>query len=238
MRTQRLPSLLRTGSALALVLLLLPILGACTKGGQFDPTELFNSDVFDAKKKLAGQREPLFPSGVPGTTSGVPADLVKGYQAPPDQNDADASQSPPPAGATEAAPPKTAAADAAATAQAKPKPRPRPKPKVASAPGAQSQDSVWNRAQPGPAKNGPTRINVGAKPPAPAQGEEQGQSAASQTNWPAPPPTAAQTSSPTPQQSTTAQTNWPAPPASTPAQRIQEDWPSPSPNASAQKPAQ
>ena len=84
MQTQRVPSLLRAGSALALVLVLSSLLGACTKGGQFDPTELFNSDVFDSKKKLAGQREPLFPDGVPGTTTGVPADLVKGYQPPPD----------------------------------------------------------------------------------------------------------------------------------------------------------
>jgi hypothetical protein len=232
MQAQSRLSLLRAGSVLALVLVLSPFLGACTPGGQFDPTEMFNSDVFDSKKKLSGQREPLFPGGVPGTTTGVPADLVKGYQPPPDQSDADASQTPPPpAGAAQAPAAKTASADAAptATAEAKPKPKPRPKPKVASAPAAQqSQDPVWNQSQPGPAKNGPTRINVGGSP-APAQGSAQGgaqdQNAASQTNWPAPP-------------STAAQTNWPAPPSTSPAQRVQEDWPSSPPNASAQKTAQ
>ena len=75
-------SLLHVGSALALVL----VLAGCTKGGQFDPTEWLNSDVFDSKKKLEGSREPLFPNGVPGAASGVPQDLVKGYQPPPEQD--------------------------------------------------------------------------------------------------------------------------------------------------------
>ena len=80
-------SLFCAASALAFLL----VLAACTPGGQFDPTEVFNSDMFDSKTKLKGQREPLFPDGVPGTTTGVPADLVKGYQPPPDQTDADAA---------------------------------------------------------------------------------------------------------------------------------------------------
>jgi hypothetical protein len=103
------PSLFRIGSALALVL----VLAGCTKGGQFDPTELFNSDVFDSKKKLKGERETVFPNGVPGTTTGVPADLVKGYQAPPD---ADATPAP------------------VAEEKPKSKPKPKPAPKVATAP--------------------------------------------------------------------------------------------------------
>ncbi len=112
---QRRPSILRAGSALAFVLVLLPLLGACTKGGQFDPTEIFNSDIFDSKKKLSGQREPVFPGGVPGATTGVPADLVKGYQQPPDPADADASQAP------QGAAPKTAASDRGSQAQAEAK---------------------------------------------------------------------------------------------------------------------
>jgi hypothetical protein len=197
------PSILRAGSALAFVLVLLPLLGACTKGGQFDPTEMLNSDMFDSKKKLSGQREPVFPAGVPGTTSGVPADLVKGYQPPPDPTDADASQTPD--GGAPGAGPKTAAA----TAEAKPKPKPKPRPKVATAPTqapAQSDDPIWNQTAPARSQ---TRINVGAKPAAPAPAPDQGASsgASSQTNWPAPP-----------QQMTPAQqvqTNWPNPPAAT-----------------------
>jgi hypothetical protein len=185
----------RIGSALALVL----VLAGCTKGGQFDPTELFSSDAFDSKKKLTGEREPLFPNGVPGTTTGVPPDLMKGYQPPPDQTDASA---------TPAAP--------AAEAE-KPKPKPKPKPKLAAVP-AHQQDGVWNQK---PAPVAPTRISVGSapKPAAPAQQQagpsqsvwpapSQQQAAPSQSVWPAPPPTA-----PAQQTAQPAQSIWPNPPA-------------------------
>jgi hypothetical protein len=58
-------------------------IAGCTPGGQFDPTTLLANDVFDTKKPLKGAREPVFPNGVPGIETGVPPDLVKGYQAPP-----------------------------------------------------------------------------------------------------------------------------------------------------------
>src|SRR5258708_91749 len=94
--TRRSPLLVRAGSAAALVL----ALAGCTPGGQFDPTTLFANDTFDTKTKLKGDRQPVFPNGVPGTSSGVPQDLVKGYQPPPDQ-------------AADATAPDAAAADAA-----------------------------------------------------------------------------------------------------------------------------
>ncbi|MGB6537413.1 MAG: hypothetical protein WBF58_15795, partial [Xanthobacteraceae bacterium] len=68
-------SLLRLGVMLALV----SALAGCTKGGQFDPTTLLDSDMFQNKKPLAGKRDLVFPTGVPGATSGIPADLYKGY---------------------------------------------------------------------------------------------------------------------------------------------------------------
>jgi hypothetical protein len=93
----------RAASALALALLI----AGCTKGGQFDPTEIFSSDVFDSKKKLKGERQPVFPEGVPGASTGVPADLVKGYEPPPEQPDPDAAvPGPTPPAAAEAAKPK------------------------------------------------------------------------------------------------------------------------------------
>jgi hypothetical protein len=79
---------------------------ALTACEDFDPTAIF--DVFDTKKKLAGERQPVFPEGTPGVPQGVPPEMVKGYQAPPEQ-------------------PKEAAAAAAEQAQAKPKPKPKPK---------------------------------------------------------------------------------------------------------------
>ena len=106
----------RAGAALALVF----VLAACTKGGQFDPTEMLSSDLFNTKKKIVGDREPLFPEGVPGAETGVPPDLVKGYQPPPE-----------PAVVAPAANPNANAAAKTAEAAEKPKPKPKPKPKVA-----------------------------------------------------------------------------------------------------------
>ena len=45
----------------------------------FDPESWFST-----KKPLPGDRRPMFPGGVPGVPQGVPQDLVKGYQPPPD----------------------------------------------------------------------------------------------------------------------------------------------------------
>ncbi|HYA04530.1 MAG TPA: hypothetical protein VEF90_01470, partial [Xanthobacteraceae bacterium] len=75
MPKQRYWSLCRAAAALGFVL----VLAGCTRGGQFDPTSIFDSDAFDTKTKLKGDRVPVFPNGVPGTTTGVPPDLVKGY---------------------------------------------------------------------------------------------------------------------------------------------------------------
>jgi hypothetical protein len=185
------PSLFRVGFALALLI----ELAGCTPGGQFDPTAMFSSDTFDTKKKLQGQREPVFPNGVPGTSTGVPPDLVKGYQPPPDQ--ADATGIPP-----EPTPPVEAA---------KPKPKMKPKPKVATAP-AQNPNSVWNQT---PAGAAPTRISVGSKA---APSAAQQQTPSSQTAWPAPtaPAQGGQTvwpASPPTAPAQSSQSIWPNPPA-------------------------
>jgi hypothetical protein len=154
--TRPAPPLIRIGLPLALLL----VLAACTPGGQFDPTTIFANDMFDTKKKLQGQREPVFPDGVPGTNSGVPPDLVKGYQPPPEDTAADANAGQEGA----AAPPKP---------EPKAKPKPKPKPQAAHAPAAPAT---------------PTRITVspgGAPPSAAPPGD-----AVQQSPWPAPSPTA------------------------------------------------
>jgi len=181
-------SLVRAASALALLL----VIAGCTAGGQFDPTEIFDSSVFDSKKKLQGEREPLFPNGVPGAETGVPPDLVKGYQAPPEQagdNTVDATAKP---------------ASAPAAAAEKPKPKPKPKPKVARAPATAApttnaaHDPAWGQK---PA----SMTQQGGQSPWPAQTT----SGPAQTNWPAPPPTG-----PAQQAAQPAQPNWPNPPPS------------------------
>ncbi len=195
MPAQPLSSLFRVGSMLALAL----VLAGCTKGGQFDPTDFLNSDTFDSKKKIPGDREPLFPSGVPGITTGVPADLVKGYQPPPDQAEANPAAAP--------------VAEAV-----KPKPQPKPKPKLAAAPPPppppppppqqpqqaqprQAQDPIWNQ----PPATPPKRISVGA---ASQQAAPAPQPAVQQPAWPA-----ATQAAPGPQEAQPAQPVWPDAPA-------------------------
>lgn len=158
---------LRSVAAIALAL----VLGACTKGGQFDPTEMFDTDIFNTKKKIVGDREPLFPEGVPGTETGVPPDLVKGYQPPPE-----------PA----AAAPAANANPAAKTADAaeKPKPKPKPKPKVATAPPPPAaHDPAFDQKPVSPAQAQPPAWPAPQSQPAQAPWPAPGQA---QTNWPAP----------------------------------------------------
>ena len=110
--------LLLTASMLAFAV----VLAGCES---FDPTDFFNR-----KKPLTGERQTVFPEGVPGVPQGVPPELVKGYQPPPEP--------PPP-------PPK----EQAKAEKPKPKPKPKkvatPKP-VKSAPGA----APWPDAPPPP----------------------------------------------------------------------------------------
>jgi hypothetical protein len=80
------------------------LLGACSSGG-FDPSDLM--DWLDTKKKLPGDRKPVFPEGVPGLEQGVPKDLYKGAQQQQDQQNADAAAA---GAAPPAEPPKSAKA--------------------------------------------------------------------------------------------------------------------------------
>jgi hypothetical protein len=175
----------RIGLALALTL----ELAGCTPGGQFDPVTIFDSDMFDTKTKLKGDRVPVFPDGVPGTTTGVPPDLVKGYQPPPDQA-ADAN----------------VAAPAPAEAE-KPKPKPKPKPKVAvQKPPGSAPTRINVGAKPGTPAVQQVTPATPAWPAAQAPAQQGLQP--SQSVWPPPPPTA-----PAQQTAQPSQSVWPNPPA-------------------------
>jgi hypothetical protein len=107
---------------LTTLVVLAPVLSGCEN---FDMDKL---DVFglNEKKKLPGERKPVFPEGVPGVTQGIPPEFVVGNQPPPDT-----AQTAPAAAAAEPAS-KTAAVEPAA--EPKPKPKPKSKPKTAAAP--------------------------------------------------------------------------------------------------------
>src|SRR3982074_3673743 len=63
--------------AAAVLIALCGALGGCSRGfGSFDPSDFV--DWRDTKKKLPGERKPVFPDGVPGLEQGVPKDLYKG----------------------------------------------------------------------------------------------------------------------------------------------------------------
>jgi hypothetical protein len=200
MPTRRVSSRVLIGTTVALVLC------GCTPGGQFDPTELISSDVFTSKKTLQGDREPVFPNGVPGAETGVPPDLVKGYQPPPEQaaDNADSAIKP-------------------AAAPAKPKPKPKPKPAIARAPAPPPppHDAAWDQKPASPA--------VQAARPAQSPWQDPQQPSPAQTNWPAPP-----SASQAQQAAQPAQTNWPAPPPTGQAQQApqsgQSIWPNPPPS--------
>ena len=120
-----------------------PLVAACDSLDSFE--------LFDTKKKLAGERKPVFPEGVPGATSGIPAELVRGYREPEHADVTD---------------PARVAAEAAAAEAAKPKPRPAPAPAAAkpSAPSAAAKPSAQSAA---------------AKPPKPSSTTAQSSATAS-----------------------------------------------------------
>ncbi|MDP1582231.1 MAG: hypothetical protein Q8M18_02255 [Bradyrhizobium sp.] len=65
--------------ATAVVIALSGALAGCAGGmSSFDPSDLL--DFLDTKKKLPGERKPVFPEGVPGLEQGVPKNLYKGSQ--------------------------------------------------------------------------------------------------------------------------------------------------------------
>jgi hypothetical protein len=83
-------------------------LAGCSSGfgSSFDPSDLL--DFLDTKKKLPGDRKPVFPDGVPGLEQGVPKELYKGAQQDPQQQDANAAPTAPVAPPPEEPKPKQA----------------------------------------------------------------------------------------------------------------------------------
>ena len=120
----------------------LPLGGCASIGDALDPTEWFAGDLFNTKKKLPGDRKPVFPEGVPGVAQGIPQELVKGNQPPP-QDSGFASSEPQSVGSTPQSKQKTAAKSDTKTDEYQPAPRekakPKPKPKPATARRAEPQ---------------------------------------------------------------------------------------------------
>lgn len=182
---------------LATLVAIMPVLAGCA---DFDPDKL---DVFglNEKKKLPGERKPLFPDGVPGVTQGIPPEYVKGNEAAAatltplpaeptaeDQRKAAAANEPTRDGASKPAAAIQAKPAAKRTVRRKAAPKapkvaskPEPKPKPAAA--APVQPVAQQRAEPWPAPAQQQQQQASPWPPAQSA---QGSSATSP--WPAAPP--------------------------------------------------
>ena len=113
------PRRLRRISAALLAIGLGLSLSACET---FDLADM----IPDMKKKIPGERRAVFPDGVPGVPEGVPPELVKGYQAPPEGG---------------------VLADQVVVEE-KPKPAAKPKPRAKPRPVAQRQEAAPPQPQP------------------------------------------------------------------------------------------
>src|SRR6266702_8540923 len=123
--------------AAAVLIAFTGVLGGCSS---FDPSDML--DWLDTKKKLPGDRKPVFPEGVPGLEQGVPKDLYKGSRQQVDDPNAQATAAAPPpaeepkskrgakakgkqaAAAAAAADPDAAPEEEGSTAAAPPAPKP------------------------------------------------------------------------------------------------------------------
>src|ERR1700694_5161762 len=101
--------------AATVLIALCAALAGCSGGmSSFDPSDLL--DWLDTKKKLPGERKPVFPEGVPGLEQGVPKNLYKGSaQEQIDQQNAQA------AAAATAQPPEESKSKRAAKSKGKSK---------------------------------------------------------------------------------------------------------------------
>ncbi len=174
--------LVRIGLTVAALGLAL-VLAGCE---DFDPTAIFDSDIFNTKKPLPGKRIPVFPEGTPGVTQGVPPELVKGHQAP-----AEAAGAPQ---TTATATPKQAAAE---PSEEKPKPKLKPKvrPKLVAKPPAEQPTRTAGAA---PEQTGPQTPAAQSQWPDPPQTQQAAPAAGGWPSsprgsggvaWPDPPPT-------------------------------------------------
>lgn len=166
----------RLTAAFVLVALSGAIAGCSSNISSFDPMDWL--DWLDTKKKLQGDRKPVFPEGVPGLEQGVPKSLYKGAQEQADGDAALAAAAPPPP------PPET-----------KPKKTARKKPPTATAGTNPATEEDATAAAPPAPKQKIVRQRTTAPPPDQPAGTQQ---AGSQPTQPAAAPAQQQSAVPFP----------------------------------------
>ena len=169
--------------AAAVLIAFTGVLGGCSS---FDPSDML--DWLDTKKKLPGDRKPVFPEGVPGLEQGVPKDMYKGAQQQPDPNA-------PAVAALPAEPPPAESTKQSKSAKAKKTRQPAATAAVpAEAPAGEVDGEAQPEAAPAPAAPPPkqkiVRKRTTAPPPdqQPSQSAQTTQQQQSQGAFPAPMP--------------------------------------------------
>jgi hypothetical protein len=152
----------------------------------FDPSDLL--DFLDTKKKLPGDRKPVFPDGVPGLEQGVPKEMYKGAQQTDQQPNADVA-----AGAmAPAAPPPAEEPKSKQASRSKGKGRQPAVTTPAAAPAEESsgeappEEDAMPAAPPAPKPKKIVRRRTTAPPPDQSQAQQPAQSA--EAPFPAPMP--------------------------------------------------
>jgi hypothetical protein len=172
------------------------VLGGCSSGfgAGWDPTDLL--DWLDTKKKLPGERKPVFPDGVPGLEQGVPKELYKDNverQQQLDQQNAAVDANAPPQQPLEP-PPGSKQAIKKAKAKAKQQPAQAAEQPAAEPDGEAAiagQEDATQAAPPAPKPKKIARKRTTAPPPdqpaqAAPQATQSGQAAQSAQQSPAP----------------------------------------------------
>jgi hypothetical protein len=174
--------------AATIVIALSSALAGCGSTAGFDPTDLL--DFLDTKKKLPGERKPVFPDGVPGLEQGVPKELYKGSRQ--QQSDDPNAQTAAVAPAAPAQEPKSRGAKGKQAARAPVSVAPTTEPAAAAEPDAAVEEEGGTAAAPpAPPPKRIARKRTTAPPPdkpaaqsaAPAQSTQQ-----SSAPFPAPMP--------------------------------------------------
>jgi hypothetical protein len=130
-------------AAAVLLSLSAALAGCSTSMSNFDPSDLL--DWLDTKKKLPGERKPVFPEGVPGLEQGVPKDLYKGNA---EQQQLDQQNQPPVA----VAPPPEPKSKRASKSKGKPPATASTEPAPAPEPDAAAEEDGGAAAVPPPPK--------------------------------------------------------------------------------------
>ncbi|MDA9412201.1 hypothetical protein [Bradyrhizobium sp. CCBAU 45384] len=154
---RRTPSLI----AVAVLIAFTGLLGGCSSGG-FDPSDLM--DFLDTKKKLPGERKPVFPEGVPGLEQGVPKEMYKGAQ-----------QQDPNAPAVAALPAEPAPAEPSKSAKSAKGKKTRQSAPSAAAPAGEVDGEVQPDAAPAPAAPAPKHKIVRKRTTAPPPDQQSAQ---------------------------------------------------------------